>query len=142
MNAAATNGFTTPSADWAVGLCGCCCADAAICCRSTFCPCMQYGMNQEQLRPGAYSDSCAKYCLAVACWIVFLPTGNVCFCCDHVHGKRRREIKARYGIPQAAHCGWCADCLTVSCCPCCAVAQEGLQLQLIPLPPPPVQQMK
>lgn len=125
---------------WSTALCQCWCADSGICCRSAICPCVQYGRNQEQLQPGSYRSSCLKYFMALACTVVFLPSGHICCCCDMVHGKQRREMRARYEIRSPRHCVRCVDCLTVSCCSCCTLAQEALQLQMVPLPPP-VQKM-
>ena len=135
--------YPSPVSQWAVGLCGCCTADAAICWRSSFCPCVQYGLNVDRLHPGSYHTACSQYCCLLLCFVAMAPTGNLCFCCDHLHGKSRRELKKRYNIPPRQRCECCVNCLTVSCCPCCSIAQEALQLQLIDLPPAPEhQQMK
>lgn len=89
-----------------------CCHDPAACFVSHVLPCVQYGMNQNELDP---SRSCVAACLAY----------TLCPCMIWwTAGQTRTSIREKNNIPGEA----CEDRCIACVCPCCALVQEYVQL--------------
>ena len=73
---------------------------------------IQFGVNADKMHQGDCFGSCCLYCMCPAC-----------ACCFHT--PKRAELRRRYNLPEEP----CNDCLVVTFCPCCAIIQEGIQLQ-------------
>ena len=99
---------------WHTGVCDCT-NDCASCCITYWCPCVQYGLNNEKIENG----SC---CLCGLVYCVLIP----CSCCTTWY--QRNKVRAKYGIVGGA----CSDALlSFFCGPCllCQISRE-LDFQL------------
>ena len=103
---------TTQVSDWMNSFCGCF-SDIPSCCMSYFCPCVQYGQNQESFNGGGCCGHCCIYTILMCVGYYW------CMACSF-----RSQIRRRYNIPG----GDCTDCLAHFCCPCCALAQEAREI--------------
>jgi len=112
--------------DWSYGLFDCF-ADFGLCCWSTWCPCIVFTKNKQRVQhlqsrgtplPGGgepVDGTCALYaCLGMCGYGWVLQVGN------------RSDIRARYSVRG----GTASDCLTSWCCHCCALIQEGREIEL------------
>ena len=97
--------------EWSTGLCGCC-DDCSSCCLTCFCPCVQYGKNYEDVNEEGCCSQGFLFCLLAHFGLS---------CC--IHKDLRRDIRQKRGLPDG-----CGDCMTVCCCPLCAICQESRQL--------------
>ena len=102
--------------NWKVGLFGCL-SYFDVCLLTCFCPCVQYGMNQEKLVPGQSAcGGCFMYTLISVCCACILP----CWA-----GQFRSQIRGKYNIMG----GGTGDCCTHCCCHCCAIIQEAKEIE-------------
>ena len=97
------------SGQWKEGLCGCF-NDPASCLITCIAPCVQYGINQEQLD----GESCVLQGLL---YYIALQFG----CCCLFHMGRRQALRSRYGLAEEGN-----DCLVTWCCAPCAICQGQL----------------
>jgi len=99
---------------WRESYCGCF-GDCGSCCLGCCCPCIQYGMNVERLEgPGS---SCVGHCCL---YYICLQIG--CCCC--VHGPKRTQLRAKFGLVENCSNDCCATCF----CPCLAMTQEWREM--------------
>ena len=104
-----------PLTDWKVGLCNCF-SYCDVCLLTLFCPCVQYGMNQEKLVPGQSAcGGCFMYTLMRVCCPCVMP----CWA-----GQFRSQVRGKYNIMG----GSTGDCCTHCFCHCCALIQEAKEI--------------
>ncbi|RUS19008.1 PLAC8 family-domain-containing protein, partial [Endogone sp. FLAS-F59071] len=105
-----------PVGKWRHGLCDCF-GDCGLCIQTCCCPCITYGQNKDKmLGDGSCFAHGAVFCLLVAL------TGSIGSCI--LGFMNRGEVRARYGIQGDG----CSDCMTHCCCSCCALIQEGREI--------------
>ena len=97
---------------WHSPLCGCL-DDMASCLISWRFPAAQFGLNKQRMDGSSCGESCCAYFLL-----------HICCQCWIVHAPFRRALRDRFGLEAAP----CNDCLVVSFCPCCSLAQEAREL--------------
>ena len=93
-----------------------------MCLLSTFCPCVQFALNQEKLDDDSpFLVNCCVYLLCLHCYL-----------CCLVHGGRREELRARYGLEEEP----CPDYLITCFMPSCTLSQEAREMASRGPPPP------
>lgn len=97
---------------WRHSVFGCCDHGAAQCCVMTFCGWCVYG---NAINSAFHQSNCCYFCCCLF--------GEVFCCCN------RAKIRARYGLEEHNLGGVFGDCLTVTCCPCCARCQQVLEIE-------------
>ena len=111
---------------WSSGLYDCC-DDIVSCLMSARFPAITFGLNKERLDGSSACESCCAY--------FFLHL--VCMCCI-VHAPMRGALRDKYNLEESG----CNDCVAVTFCPCCALAQEARELNYRqPASAPAVQKM-
>lgn len=127
------------TARWSTGLCDCFASE--MCPRATFCGCCVYGLIVDNMTPnevccgGDFCAACHGFLALQCCTVVsdcigyaigLPPVGaiavpaSVC-----LHCPARAALRSKYGIQGSP----CEDCVTVWCCPCCALVQEYEELR-------------
>jgi len=96
---------------WKSGLFDCF-SDCGTCCVTFVAPCIQYGLNAEQLD----GSSCAGHCCA---YYILEQLG----CCCLIHMQRRQALRQRYNLEED-----CNDCLATTFCAPCAICQESREM--------------
>ena len=98
---------------WKNSLFGCL-ADFPSCYTSFFCPCIQYGQNNENLLQNSFGTPCCSCCfLAMLCgshWCVTSPF--------------RKQLKSKFNLFGASN----DDCCIAFCCVCCTLSQEAREI--------------
>ncbi|CAG8519166.1 283_t:CDS:2 [Scutellospora calospora] len=88
-----------------------CFGDIGLCIVTTWFPCITYGQNSEKLG-GSCVGNCLLYSCIPCCLCVFVTT-------------KRSEIRNRQGIDGSCMGDFCTHFF----CHCCALIQEGRELQ-------------
>jgi len=98
---------------WKESLCGCF-NDLPICLVSWCLPCVQYGINQQELDSG---QDCFLHGL------IYYLSVQFGVCCIF-HMGRRRALREKYGLAEDGN-----DCLVTAFCPLCAISQEAREIK-------------
>jgi len=101
--------------NWSTGFFDCC-SDCAIGAQSCFCPCVSYGLLRE--REGSRSGCVGPgflYCVLLPLGLSWVMGWN-----NRTALRTKRKIVGNSNL----------DCLAHFFCPCCALAQETVELQL------------
>jgi len=136
---------------WSSGIFACC-SHADTCCLSCWCPCVQFGQNQERgfqsqrssccrwvliwmapsitayvLNTLIYVSACAQGCYYVPGWII--AVNRIIWICAMfttaaIAGRRRALLRSQHQIGGSLELDIACHC----CCSCCALAQEGRQI--------------
>ena len=99
--------------DWKDGLCGCS-SDIPICLCSFFCPCVQYGRNNEEILKVPCFGACISYYCLGTCGLQ---------CC--IAAPFRGSLRSKFNIVG----GFAGDCLVHYFCTCCALSQEAREIK-------------
>lgn len=98
--------------DFRAQFCGCC-DDIGSCMMSWCCPCIQYGLNHDDL----LKDGCCSNC----CIFAFCMPCGISFC---ILSSFRGAMRNKFNIPGTSFGDCCASC----CCPCCTIAQGSREI--------------
>ena len=112
--------------EWRFRLFGCM-EDRETCCIGYWLPCLLYAENGRRLT----GDSGPRYFIdfisyMLPCWICLGTSESRCCGCQCALAvKRRRMLRAKYGLPE----GPCTDCCVHFWCHLCAQCQEARELK-------------
>lgn len=95
---------------WHSGLCDCT-DDCCLCCTACWCPCIQFGTNEEKLGEGNCCLCCTFY--------YFFSGFSFCFLWN-----QRSKVRAKYGIVGSG----CNDCCVASFCSSCSLCQVSREI--------------
>ena len=96
--------------EWSTSICDCC-LEPSICITGTFCPCILFGKNVENLTN--------KSCCLNACCCCILP------CSVFLRTPYRRMIRKKYQLESDP----CNDCCVSFWCPLCSLCQETREIR-------------